>query len=81
MDVLDKFLNLYSYKFPKGYPDINDPNFGHVWVKLMSLSNGHIKAILDTQKQIEVWTRELFEAELAWRDFHHIYIEEVESYE
>lgn len=25
MDVLDKFLNLYSYKFDKGYPDINDP--------------------------------------------------------
>ncbi len=25
MDVLDKFLKLYSYKFDKGYPDINNP--------------------------------------------------------
>ena len=26
MDVLDKFLNHISYKFPKGYPDMNDAN-------------------------------------------------------
>jgi hypothetical protein len=25
MDVLEKFLNNVSYKFPKGYPDMNDP--------------------------------------------------------
>ena len=25
MDVLDKFLKQYSYKFDKGYPDINNP--------------------------------------------------------
>jgi len=25
MDVLEKFLNSVSYKFPKGYPDMNDP--------------------------------------------------------
>jgi hypothetical protein len=24
MDVLDIFLNKYSYKFPKGYPDMNN---------------------------------------------------------
>ena len=24
MDVLDKFFKKFSYKFPKGYPDIND---------------------------------------------------------
>jgi len=24
MDILDKFLKLYSYKFDKGYPDMND---------------------------------------------------------
>ena len=24
MDVLDKFFIKYSYKFPKGYPDMND---------------------------------------------------------
>lgn len=26
MDTLDKFFQRYSYKFPKGYPDINDPS-------------------------------------------------------
>jgi hypothetical protein len=26
MDVFDKFFQKYSYKFPKGYPDMNDPN-------------------------------------------------------
>ena len=25
MDILEQFLNSISYKFPKGYPDINDP--------------------------------------------------------
>ena len=24
MDYLDKFLHSVSYKFPKGYPDVND---------------------------------------------------------
>ena len=24
MDPIDKFLKLYSYKFPKGYPDMNN---------------------------------------------------------
>ena len=24
MDSIDKFLKLYSYKFPKGYPDMNN---------------------------------------------------------
>ena len=26
MDVLDQFLQSISYKFPKGYPDMTDPN-------------------------------------------------------
>ena len=25
MDVIEEFLYSISYKFPKGYPDINDP--------------------------------------------------------
>ena len=24
MDILDKYLNSISYKFPKGYPDMKD---------------------------------------------------------
>jgi hypothetical protein len=27
MDILDIFLNKYSYKFPKGYPDMNNECF------------------------------------------------------
>ena len=26
MDILEKFLNHYSYKFEKGYPDLNNEN-------------------------------------------------------
>jgi len=25
MDAIEEFLHKVSYKFPKGYPDINDP--------------------------------------------------------
>ena len=25
MDVIEKFLHSISYKFPKGYPDMNSP--------------------------------------------------------
>ena len=26
MNIFDKFLNSVSYKFPKGYPDMSNPN-------------------------------------------------------
>ena len=26
MNIFDKFLNNISYKFPKGYPDMSNPN-------------------------------------------------------
>ena len=26
MDVLDKFFTKFAYKFPKGYPDMDNPN-------------------------------------------------------
>ena len=26
MSIFDKFFTKYSYKFPKGYPDMDDPN-------------------------------------------------------
>ncbi len=25
MDVLERYINRVAYKFPKGYPDVNDP--------------------------------------------------------
>ena len=40
MDVLDKFLNSVSYKFPKGYPDINDPQDMEMLKSLMEEYTG-----------------------------------------
>lgn len=40
MDVLDKFLNSVSYKFPKGYPDVNDPKDMEMLKSLMEEYTG-----------------------------------------
>jgi len=34
MDTLDKFLKQYSYKFDKGYPDMNNPKDKNLLEKL-----------------------------------------------
>ena len=39
MDILDKFLRKVSYKFPKGYPDINNEQD-------MIMLEGMLKALL-----------------------------------
>ena len=39
MDILDKFFKKFSYKFPKGYPDINDEQD-------MLMLEGMLKSIL-----------------------------------
>lgn len=36
MDVLEKFLHSISYKFPKGYPDMNDPKDVELLNKLLN---------------------------------------------
>jgi hypothetical protein len=36
MDILEKFLNNIAYKFPKGYPDMKDPNDIKLLNKLLS---------------------------------------------
>jgi len=36
MDVLEQFLYSIAYKFPKGYPDINDPKDAELLNKLLS---------------------------------------------
>jgi len=36
MDVLDKFFIKYSYKFPKGYPDMNDPKDKDMLFKMVN---------------------------------------------
>lgn len=38
---------------------------------LKDLDDGHIMAILDTQKQIADWTRKLFVDELSYRNIHY----------
>ena len=36
MDVINKFLDKYSYKFPKGYPDLTDPADKKLMQELLS---------------------------------------------
>jgi hypothetical protein len=36
MDILEKFLNSIAYKFPKGYPDMKDPNDVELLHKLLN---------------------------------------------
>jgi hypothetical protein len=36
MDVIDKFLDKYSYRFPKGYPDLTDPADKKLMQELLS---------------------------------------------
>ena len=38
MDVLTEFLNRVAYKFPKGYPDLNDPKDKALLESLMGLN-------------------------------------------
>lgn len=52
MDVLDKFFRKFSYKFPKGYPDIND-------AQDMLMLEGMLK---------EMGVDLIFEKQLTWGD-------------
>ena len=52
MDVLDKFFKKFSYKFPKGYPDINDKQD-------MLMLEGMLK---------EMGINFIFEKQLTWGD-------------
>ena len=36
MDIFDKFFTKFSYKFPKGYPDLDDINDIHLLETLLS---------------------------------------------
>lgn len=46
------------------------------WVYLHEMSNDHIQAILDTQKHVPEWRRELFQKELEFRKEHNITIKD-----
>lgn len=52
------------------------------WKPLKDLTSNHIQAILETQKQIPTWMRELiFERELQYRSHNDLHIWEVEGTE
>ena len=53
MDPIDKFLKLYSYKFPKGYPDMNDEQDILLIETLLSERIGE-KFILENQDLISL---------------------------
>lgn len=47
MDVITEFINRISYKFPKGYPDINDPADKALLESLMGLNEAPSQDISD----------------------------------
>ena len=61
MDVLDKFFKKFSYKFPKGYPDIND-------AQDMLMLEGILKEMGVNLNEADTGAATLFEAALvqAW---------------
>ena len=61
MDILEKFLRKVSYKFPKGYPDIND-------VQDMLMLEGMLKEMGIDLNEADTGDATLFEAALvqAW---------------
>ncbi len=64
MDTITKFLNNISYKFPKGYPDINDPNdflileneLKHLGINLYELKKSlyHSESNIETKNTLDV---------------------------
>ena len=52
MDPITKFLNNISYKFPKGYPDINDPKDKKMLFEMTtSLLEGDAEEAIDILKK------------------------------
>jgi hypothetical protein len=52
MDVLDIFFKKYSYKFPKGYPDISDPKDKRLLFELIGNLTGD-KTINEAQSDYD----------------------------
>ena len=59
MDAFDKILKEYSWKFPKGYPDINDKADKAL---LFSIVEGYIKEETDKVLSIEEILEEMSKA-------------------
>lgn len=45
---------------------------------LNMLSNSHIQAIIDTQKRLDIWVIQLFQAELSYRSLNNINIQDTD---
>ena len=53
MDSLDLFFKKYAYKFPKGYPDLNDEQDINLLADLLESLNVNLKEALDNSKDFE----------------------------
>ena len=53
MDSLDLFFKKYSYKFPKGYPDLNDKNDTMLLEKLLRIIGINLKEEKDRDKDYD----------------------------
>ena len=53
MDSLDLFFKKYAYKFPKGYPDLNDKNDNMLLEKLLRIIGINLKEEKDRDKDYD----------------------------
>ena len=58
-----------------------EPMHEPLYVPLCRLSNPHIEAIIETQKQLPEWRVRIFKEELFYREDNDIFIDEVELYD
>mgnify|MGYP003335063263 CR=1 FL=1 len=71
MDILDKFLKKYSYKFPKGYPDLNDEQDINLLAEL--LDNMGINLEKNLEKKLESknlkyeWAEDIYSFALKYK--------------
>ena len=66
MDSLDKFIKSVAWKFPKGYPDINDPKDKTMLLALFEAYTGEKQVLKEPEQKklpLEDATRVLFELE------------------
>ena len=61
MDILEKFIRKVAYKFPKGYPDINNPEDRVLLESIVQELTGNVQLNENTNTQYdEVIANKLF---------------------
>lgn len=63
MDIFDKFLNQVSYKFPKGYPDINDPKDKAMLLTLLEEYTGEKKVLKESSEVYDTTIKKALDVE------------------